>query len=129
MSDLHRDLILFDGLIIAKWDQDLFEDMRRGGLTAANCTCSIWEGFAETMRNIATWNRWFETHGDLIIKARTTADIRRAKADGKTAIVLGFQNVSAFEDQLGYIQLFKDIGVGVVQLAYNWPSRRGVPPL
>ena len=25
------------------------------GLTAANCTCSIWEGFVDTMRNIAQW--------------------------------------------------------------------------
>ncbi len=119
MSDLHDDLILFDGLIIAKWEPSLFEDMRRGGVTAANCTCSIWEGFNETMRNIGQWNRWFAAHGDLILKARGTADIRRAKAEGKTAIVLGFQNVSAFEDRLDYIELFKEVGVGVAQLAYN----------
>ena len=33
--------------------------------------------------------------------------------------MLGFQNVSAFEDQLGYIRLFKELGVGIVQMAYN----------
>lgn len=119
MSDLHDDLIVFDGLIIANWGADIFADMRRGGVTAANCTCCVWEGFAETMRNIAQWNQWFRAHADLILKARTTADIRHAKADGKTGIVLGFQNVSAFEDQLGYIEIFKDLGVGVAQIAYN----------
>lgn len=119
VSELHEDLILVDGLIIANWGREVFDDMRKGGVTAANCTCSVWEGFADTMKNIARWNRWFRDDGDIILKVRTTADVRRAKAEGKTGIILGFQNVSAFEDQLGYIEIFKDAGVGVAQLAYN----------
>ena len=116
---LHRDAIIFDGLIVSNWSRAVFDDMRRGGLTAANCTCCVWENFADTMKNIARWNAWFREHDDVILKVRTTADIRRAKSEGRTGIVLGFQNVSAFEDQLGYIQIFKDVGVGVAQLAYN----------
>lgn len=115
----HDQLIVFDGLIIADWSREIFEDMRRGGITAANCTCSIWENFQSTMNNIAQWKRWFVEHGDLLLQVMHTADIQRAKADGKTGIVLGFQNVSAFEDQLGYVRLFKDLGVGIVQMAYN----------
>ena len=118
-TTLHGDAIIFDGLIISKWSEDVFADMRRGGLTGANCTCSIWEGFRDTMVNIGQWNRWFDAHGDLILKARTVADIRKAKVDGKTAIVLGFQNTSAFEDRLEFIRVFKDCGVGVVQMTYN----------
>ena len=116
---LHRNAIIFDGLIIANWDSSIFEDMRRGGLTGANCTCSVWENFADTMKNIAKWNKMFRDHENLIVKAHSVADIRAAKAADKTAIVLGFQNTSAFEDQIGYIQHFKDVGVGIVQLAYN----------
>jgi membrane dipeptidase len=119
MSALHADMIVIDGLIISRWSRAVFEDMRRGGLTAANCTCSVWEGFEATMRNIAEWKRWFHEHADLIMPVRWAADIRRAKEAGKTGVILGFQNVSAFEDQLGYIGLFKELGVGVVQLAYN----------
>ena len=111
--------LIFDGLIVSNWGPEIFRDMRRGGLTAANCTCCVWENFAATMRNIAEWNGWFRDYPELIVKARTVADIRRAQADGRTAIVLGFQNVSAFEDRLGYIEVFKDAGVGIAQLAYN----------
>ena len=39
--------------------------------------------------------------------------------NGKTAIVLGFQNTSAFEDRLEFVQVFKDAGVGIVQMTYN----------
>ncbi len=125
MSALHRDLIVIDGLIVSNWSEAVFRDMRAGGLTAANCTCCVWEGFDETMTNIAAWNGWFREYGDLIVKARTTADIRRAKEEGRTAIVLGFQNVSAFEDRLGAVQLFKDAGVGIAQLAYNTQNYAG----
>ena len=111
--------LVFDGLIISNWREDIFRDMQRGGLAGANCTCSVWENFTDTMRNIAHWNSWFREHAALIRKARSVADIRGAAAEGRTAIVLGFQNVSAFEDQIGHVELFKECGVGIVQIAYN----------
>jgi hypothetical protein len=56
---------------------------------------------------------------------RTAADIRRAKAEGKTGIILGFQNTSALEDQIGYISLFKELGVGVMQITNNTQNLAG----
>ncbi len=119
MAGDHQNLILFDGLVVSDWGLPIFKEMRRGGLTGANCTVSIWENAAETMRNLGQWNRWFRDHSDLIVKARSVEDIRRAKMEGRTAIVLGFQNVSAFEDQIGHVELFHAMGVRVAQLAYN----------
>ena len=57
MASLHDDLILFDGLIISDWGRPVFEDMRRGGVTGANCITCVWEDAAGTMGNIAQWNR------------------------------------------------------------------------
>ena len=118
-ADLHRELTVFDGLIVANFGREVFEDMRRGGLTAANCTCSIWEGFKATMDNVVRWKGWFREHGDLITQVRASADIARAKREGKTGIVLGWQNLTGIEDQIGYLQLFKELGVGIMQIAYN----------
>jgi membrane dipeptidase len=118
-KDLHDEMFVFDGLIVSNWGRSVFEDMRAGGLTGANCTCCVWENFAGTMANIARWKAWIAENDDLLLQAYTTEDIRRAKREQRTAIVLGFQNVSAFEDQLGYIRLFKQLGVGIVQIAYN----------
>ena len=36
----------------------IFEQMARAGLTAANCTVAVWEGFVATMSNIASFKRW-----------------------------------------------------------------------
>ncbi|GLQ75648.1 dipeptidase [Vibrio penaeicida] len=122
MSDaekLHEASIILDGLVIAKWDRALFQDMAKGGLTAANCTVSVWEGFQDTVNNIAEFNTFFQEHSDLIRPVRTTQDIHKAKQEGRTGIILGFQNVHAFEDQIGYVEVFKQLGVGIAQMAYN----------
>lgn len=111
-AELHADSIVIDGLIIAKWNRDLFEDMRKGGLTAANCTVSVWEGFQATINNIVASQTLIRENSDLVIPVKTTADIRRAKEQGKTGIIFGFQNAHAFEDQLGYVEIFKQLGVG-----------------
>jgi membrane dipeptidase len=116
---LHRDAIVVDGLVVSNWSRGVFEAMRGGGLSAANCTCSVWENFRDTCANLAHWERWFSEHGDLIVKVRTTADIARAKRDGKVGVILGFQNTSAFEDRLETIAFFKAVGVGIAQMTYN----------
>ena len=41
---------LIDGLIIANFERPVFEDMRKGGLTAVNCTCSKWRARATVSR-------------------------------------------------------------------------------
>jgi len=118
-SRLHDDIVVFDGLIVSDFGPDVFADMRRGGITAANCTCCVWENFAETMRNIARWKKWFRAHGDKIMQVYRRTDISRAKAEGRTGIVLGWQNTTAIEDRLDYLELFHELGVRIIQLTYN----------
>ena len=49
----YNDAIFIDGLVISKFSRAVFEDMQKGGITAANCTCSVWHNFQDTMANIA----------------------------------------------------------------------------
>ena len=118
-DDLHKSAIVIDGLVVSRWSREVFEDMHRGGLTVANCTCSIWEGLRDTMINIGRWKRAFVEHADLIMQVRSAADIRTAKALGKVGIILGWQNTSGIEDRLDLLAIYKDAGVSVIQLTYN----------
>jgi len=118
-ATLHDDAVVVDGLVISRWSREVFEDMRKGGLTAANCTCSVWEGFRDTMVNITQWQRWFREHGDLITQVHSSEDIARAKREGRVGIILGWQNTSALEDRVEFVELFRTLGVGVMQLTYN----------
>lgn len=111
--------MVVDGLIVSKWDRSIFEDMHAGGLSAANCTVSIWENFRDTVTNIAKMKRLIRSNSDLVTLVRTTDDINAAAQANKTGIIFGFQNAYAFEDDLGTIESFWDMGVRVVQLCYN----------
>jgi membrane dipeptidase len=122
---LHAQCVVIDGLIVSRWSRSVFEDMRAGGLSAANCTVSVWEGFKDTVANIAEMKRLVREHSDLLRLVRTTADIEAAKHSEKTGIILGFQNAQAFEDNLGTIEAFWDMGVRVVQLTYNTQNQIG----
>lgn len=119
VSKLHDQLIVIDGLNVSNFGRSVFEDMRKGGVTAANCTSCVWENFAETMRNFARWKAWFRDNADLITQVYTTQDIARAKREGKTGIILGWQNSSAIEDRIEYLPLFHELGLRIVQLTYN----------
>ncbi|MHC1551388.1 dipeptidase [Phyllobacterium sp. K27] len=118
-NEIYKKSIVVDGLIISRWGEDVFQEMHSAGLTAANCTCSVWENFDETIKNLAKWNGWFREFQNHIVKATSVGDIHAAKSAGKTAIILGMQNTSAFEDQIGYVEILKQLGVGIAQMTYN----------
>ncbi|VDC22368.1 dipeptidase [Pseudogemmobacter humi] len=119
MSRLHDDLIVFDGLIVSNFDRSVYEDMRKGGVTAANCTCCVWENFHDTMRNMARLRQDFVAHSDLITQVCKVQDIYDARDQGKTGMILGWQNTSGLEDRIEYLELFYRLGLRIVQLTYN----------
>jgi membrane dipeptidase len=116
---IHEETTIIDALVISNWSREVFVDMHRGGLTAANCTCSVWEGFRATMANIARWKRWLRDSQDILTQIYTVADIERAKREGRVGIILGFQNTYAFEDRIENIVLFHELGVRFAQITYN----------
>jgi membrane dipeptidase len=71
------------------------------------------------MDNVARWKTWLRDNGDLLTQVYSTADIRRAKREGKTGIILGWQNLSGIEDRIDYLPLFHALGVKVMQVTYN----------
>jgi len=118
-------MIVIDGLIVSRWSRGLFEDMRRGGLTAANCTCAVWEDFVSAMRKIAECKRFFEENSDLIQQVYRAEDIAIAQREDKVGIFLGWQNTSGIDDQIPYLRLFHELGVRVMQLTYNTQNLSG----
>jgi membrane dipeptidase len=115
---VHDGAIIVDALQISNWGEAVFRNMRRGGLTAVNCTVSVLENFRQTIANIIEWDRFFNEYSDLIMPVRSTADIQAAKNAGKTGIIFGFQNTTAIEDDIGLLTIFHALGVRVIQLTY-----------
>ena len=112
-------MILIDGCQYANWSEKIFREMHKGGVSAVHVTICYHEDFRETVVNMADWNRMFERFPDLIVPGRTADDVRRAHADGRTAIVFGFQNCSPIEDDIGLVEICHQLGARFMQLTYN----------
>ena len=115
----HERSVVIDGLQICNWSREIFEEQHEAGLTAVNCTCSVWEGFAATMENVATFRSRIADNADILRPVTRLADIASAKEEGRVGIILGFQNTWAIEDRLDRLELFHGLGVRVIQMTYN----------
>ncbi|MDX1540263.1 MAG: membrane dipeptidase, partial [Geminicoccaceae bacterium] len=112
-------MLIVDGLQYANWSEKIFREMSDGGVAAVHATICYHEDFRETVEGIVDWKRRFERHADLICHGRSAADVERAAAEGRTAIVFGLQNCSAIEDDIGLVEVLHDLGVRFMQLSYN----------
>jgi microsomal dipeptidase-like Zn-dependent dipeptidase len=113
------DRFLIDGLQYCNWSEKIFRELNAGGITAIHVTICYHENFRETIANIGQWNRWFQEFPDLICPALTAQDVRRAKQDGRTAVIFGFQNPAPIEDDLSLVEIWHRLGVRFMQLSYN----------
>lgn len=108
-----------DGLQYANWSEEIFRQMREGGVDAVHVTIAYHENFRETVANMEQWNSFFERFPDLIFLGRTGDDVRLARETNRTAIFYGFQNPSPMEDDIRLIEILQTLGARFMQLTYN----------
>ena len=111
--------VVVDGLQYCNWSASIYDQMAIGSVDAVHATICYHENFIDTVKNIEDWNRRFEKYSDRLMPGRTADDILKAKASGKTAIILGFQNCTPIEDDIYRIEIFHQLGVRIMQLSYN----------
>jgi membrane dipeptidase len=100
--------------------------MRMSGITAMKTTLGgIDESFEDAVGEIAFVQRMIETYPDVYMQIRTHPDFARAKKEKRTGILLSFEAVSMLDGKIDRIELFRGLGVRVMQLSYNKPSPFG----
>src|SRR5438132_8409646 len=110
---LHRDAIVVDALDVSVMNRDHLEHMRAGGVTAANYTITLGDGFAfqETVERILAMDDTLAANADLARKVTSVEEIRAAKRDAVVGIVYGFQNSTPFEGDERLVRVFRALGV------------------
>lgn len=116
---MHNDLIVIDGLQYSNWNRAIFKQLKEGGVTMVHVTVVYHEQIRETLLRIGEWNRQFEMNHDLIMPVKSTADIRLAKQLGKVGIMFGAQNCSPIEDDIGMVEIMRQLNLMIMQLTYN----------
>ena len=116
---------LIDACQYCNWSEKIFRELREGEVDAIQVTVCYHEDFRETVENLIDWNGYFARFPELIRRAVSTADIDAAQDSGQTAVLLGLQNASAIEDDIGLVGILHGLGIRVMQLTYNNQSLLG----
>lgn len=98
-------------------------DAKAAGWSAVNVTLGYVAGpqepYAYTHQTLDAWDKLIAENARDLTLVRKTADIARAKADGKVGIIYGFQNAVQIGEHLERVDEFAARGVRIVQLTYN----------
>ncbi|MCE3260948.1 MAG: tat (twin-arginine translocation) pathway signal sequence domain protein [Pseudoduganella sp.] len=104
-------------------------DARQAGLAAFNMTIGYVFGkdepYERSVRDVAAWHELLRVHGDALLLVRQANDIRRAHAERRTGVILGFQNAAMMGSDVRRVETFANLGVRVVQLTYNGSNQLG----
>jgi len=122
---LHTDSIVIDAVCPLVMEDPRYLDWyREGGVTALAPTVGGWENARTTLTRVAAWHRLLREREDVLC-VRQVRDIEIAKERGRLGIYLHLQGTDPVEDNLDLIDLYKSLGVGVIQLTYNVKNRVG----
>jgi membrane dipeptidase len=100
--------------------------LRQSGVSAMKTTLGASHGtFEETVADVAAAQTLVERFPQHFIKVVDAADLDRAWHERKIALIFSFEAATMLEDKLDRIDLFRNLGVRVMQLTYNHKSPFG----
>jgi membrane dipeptidase len=124
IASLYKNAIVIDSLCAPLTDPDapvtpdVLQAVRQSGITAVNFTISD-PTFEGTVGNIALVETLVEQHPEAFLIVRQHSDIARAKREDKIGIMPGFQYTAFLEEKPDRIEMFRQLGVRIMQLTYN----------
>ncbi|MGH7267768.1 MAG: dipeptidase [Candidatus Rokuibacteriota bacterium] len=127
---LHRDALVWDMTLpwepgLPDWDGTL-PRYRAAGVDFVSLTVNDHAGtLAGTMLHIAACKAQIRRRSDRMVLAATVDDILAAREAGQMALGFHFQETNPLEGSLELVQLYYDLGVRHMLLAYNRRNRVG----
>jgi membrane dipeptidase len=78
-----------------------------------------------TVKTLARFRQWLQTHPKKYALVRTIADVKRARKDGKLAIAFDLEGMNALNGDVNMVSLYYDLGVRQMLFAYNLNNLAG----
>jgi membrane dipeptidase len=134
-AKLYRDSFILDcnalagiGGLLGRPNQDeITKLIRESGITALKATLAGATGnFEMAVEDIAYAQQLMEKRADLFLNVRTHADFDRARKEQKLGVIYSFESANMLEDKIDRIEMFRGLGVRVMQLTYNRRTPFGV---
>lgn len=134
-AKIYRDSFILDGNALASIggllghsnQDEITKLIRESGVNALKCTLGGAIGdFATAVADIAAAGQLMEKKADLFIQVRTHSDFDRARKEQKLGVIYSFESPNMLEDKIERIELFRGLGVRIMQLTYNRRTPFGV---
>lgn len=95
-------------------------DFRRSGITGFHHAYGLGgtDAYANALSYMAGWQGYAGRNPDVFALVGTAADLDRAKADGRAAVIMGIQNAQHFRTAAD-VKTFYELGQRCSQLTYN----------
>jgi membrane dipeptidase len=122
--DLHRDAIIVDAVCPLAHNSFYLDWYREGGFTLIGPTVSTASSAEDADATLGRWHRLLRERDDIVLVSEARA-LEACKRNGRLGIFFHFQGADAIGADLDLVDLYKALGVGVVQLTYNVKSRVG----
>lgn len=122
---IYRDALVLDAnampLCGADFDSpERLAELRESGITAFKATLGGADGdFEFAISEIAAAQDLVDRHTGHLLKVVRHADLARAKSENKTAVIFSFEAATMLDGRIERIELFRKLGVLVMQLSYN----------
>lgn len=134
-AKLYRDSFILDGnalasignLLNASGQTEVMNIVRGSGVIALKSTLGGAIGdFTVAVADLAAAEQLMEKRSDLFLNIRVPNDFDRARREQKLGVIYSFESANMLEDKLERIELFRQLGVRVMQLTYNRRTPFGV---
>ncbi|MBB4126478.1 membrane dipeptidase [Xanthomonas translucens] len=100
--------------------------LRESGVTALKTTLGGADGgFEEAVKDIAAAQALVDTYPQYFLKVLQHDDLQRARREDRIALIFSFESAAMLEDKPARIDVFRQLGVRVMQLSYNRASPFG----
>ena len=130
--DLYRRALVLDCNLAPDLDGQLplskatIDTLRSSGVTVMKSTMGGFDDNLESaLAEIAFFQQLIEVHPDVFMQVRRHVDFATAKRENKLGIIFSFEGVGMLEGKVDRIEVFRHLGVRVMQLSYNNTSAFG----
>ncbi len=128
---LHSEALVWDnhGCMPIETNDKFLPELQRWAAAGVNVAC-VNVGYGEIpwqqhVLTLAFMRRWLIKHTDDYALVTSVDDIHQAKADGKLAVAFDIEGGAAIEHEISLIQMFYDLGVRWMLMAYNLNNKLG----
>jgi membrane dipeptidase len=102
------------------------ERLRDAGVTVVGMNVGFGnQGIEPHVRMLAHFRAWIKSHPEQYLLVELVGDVALAKETGRLGIFFDIEGANAIDDQLTMIQLYYDLGVRWMLMAYNLNNRVG----